>query len=106
MRTMTTMTISTICAGCGVPHRGSTILTLGILSIFVACICPFIAWGLGGAVINMANSDLRQMDRGRMDPSGRGSTHAGRICGIIGVVLGVVSGIAGIIIRVVAMKHR
>jgi hypothetical protein len=35
----------------------------------------------------MANADLKEMDEGRMDPSGRGLTNAGRILGIIAVCL-------------------
>jgi phage FluMu protein Com len=83
----------------GVAHRGATILTLGILSIFVACGCPIIAWVMGGIAIKMANADLLQMSTGKMDSSGRGNTQVGKICAIIGVVLGIINGIAGIIIR-------
>jgi hypothetical protein len=66
------------------PHRGSTIMTLGILSIFVAhVILGPIAWAMG-------NSDLAEMRAGRMDPEGESSTSTGRTCGIIGTVLGIV----------------
>jgi len=54
------------------PHRGSVILVLGI-----------IAWVMG-------NGDLREMDAGRMDPSGRGLTDAGRILGMTNVILSAV----------------
>ncbi len=60
------------------PHRGATILVLGILGIAFCCILGIIAWLMGG-------NDLREMDAGRMDPTGRGMTNAGRICGIISV---------------------
>ena len=62
------------------PHRGPLILTLGILSL-VCCspLGPF-AWLLG-------NSDLKLMNTGQMDPMGRDTTNAGRICGIVGTVL-------------------
>lgn len=63
------------------PHRGGMILALGILSIVLCFLCGIFAWV-------MANNDLREMAQGRMDPSGRGSTQAGKICGIIGTVLG------------------
>lgn len=64
------------------PHRGTLVLVLGILGIVCCFICGIIAWVLGSA-------DLREMDIGRMDPSGRGLTQAGKICGIVGVVLAI-----------------
>lgn len=65
------------------PHRGSTILVLGILSLVFCVILGIIAWVMG-------NHDLEEMRAGRMDPSGEGMTQAGRICGIISVVLNLV----------------
>lgn len=62
------------------PHRGTTVLVLGILGI-VAC------QPLGIAAWVMGNNDLREMNAGLMDPSGRDTTSAGRVCGIIGTVL-------------------
>ncbi len=62
------------------PHRATLILVLGILSIAVCGPLGIAAW-------TMANGDLKQMDAGAMDPSGRSNTNAGRICGIIGTVL-------------------
>ncbi len=62
------------------PHRGTMILVLGILGI--VC-CPF----LGIAAIVMGSGDLKAMAEGRMDRGGEGLTNAGRICGIIGLVL-------------------
>jgi hypothetical protein len=38
----------------------------------------------------MANGDLREMAAGTMDSSGRGMTQAGKICGMIGVILAIV----------------
>ena len=58
------------------PHRGATILTLGVLSLVV---CPL----LGIAAWSMGNDDLQRMKSGTMDASGRDLTNAGRICGII-----------------------
>lgn len=71
------------------PHRATTILVLGILSLVVCAICGPIAWV-------MANKDLAQMNAGLMDPTGLDQTKAGKICGIIGTVfliLGVILGI-------------
>jgi hypothetical protein len=75
-----------------VPHRGTLILVLGILSLVGAattCMCPvpigavlgIIAWFLG-------NADLKKIKQGEMDPEGHGLTNAGWICGIIGTILG------------------
>jgi hypothetical protein len=61
------------------PHRGSTILTLGILGLVVCGPLGIIAWVMG-------NQDLAEMRAGRMDPEGEGTTNAGRICGIIATV--------------------
>jgi hypothetical protein len=60
------------------PHRGTTILSLGILSLIPPC-CPI----LGPIAWYMGNADLREMRAGRMDPEGEGYTNAGRICGIV-----------------------
>ncbi|HWN08558.1 MAG TPA: hypothetical protein VNO50_04680 [Pyrinomonadaceae bacterium] len=62
------------------PHRGVLILVFGILSFVV---CPF----FGIAAWVMGNTDLREMAVGRMDPTGRDLTQAGRICGIVGTLL-------------------
>jgi len=62
------------------PHRGTTVLVLGILGLVVCVICGIIAWVMG-------KNDLREMDAGIMDPSGRGTTNAGKICGMISVIL-------------------
>jgi hypothetical protein len=72
------------------PHRGAIILTLGILSLVIACVGIIlgpIAWAMG-------STDLVEMRAGRMDPEGEGITTAGRICGIIGTILNLV-GILG-----------
>lgn len=79
------------------PHRGPTISVLGIVGLVLgtsgflalgllgvpACACGIIAWV-------MANKDLKQMAAGTMDPVGRGLTRAGKICGKIGAILGIV----------------
>jgi len=65
------------------PHRGTLILVLGILGLVCCFICGIVAWVMG-------NGDLREMDAGRMDPSGRGLTQAGKICGIVSVVLQII----------------
>ena len=79
------------------PHRGTVILVLGIVGLAIGllgsfcccifgiagCICGIIAWV-------MANKDLKEMAAGTMDPTGRGMIQAGKICGIISVILAIV----------------
>jgi hypothetical protein len=72
------------------PHRATTVLVLGILSLVVCAPLGIAAWIMG-------NADLKEMDAGTMDPAGRSTTNAGRICGMIGVILlilGIVATIA------------
>jgi len=68
------------------PHRGNLILILGILGIGFSCLtfggipAGIVAWIL-------AVKDLKAMDAGEMDPAGHGLTLAGKILGILSVVL-------------------
>ena len=62
----------------------------GIFGI-AGCVCGIIAWV-------MANKDLREMAAGTMDPTGRGMAQAGKICGIISVILGIVVFIISLLI--------
>ncbi len=56
------------------PHRGSSVLVYGILGIVLCQLLGIAAWRMG-------TDDLRDMDFGQMDPSGRDLTNAGRILG-------------------------
>lgn len=80
------------------PARGGTILTLGICSI-VFFICPIVGLILGILATSKAGTDLKRMELGSMDASGEGTTRAGQICGIIGIVLSVLNMIAGVVLR-------
>ncbi len=60
--------------------RGSTVLTLGILSLVLCSVMGPIAWAMG-------NEELRRIDSGQTSPDSRGAVSAGRICGIISSVL-------------------
>jgi len=73
------------------PHRGGLILTLGILG-FVLCgvFTSIPAWIMG-------SGDLKAMDAGQMDASGRALTQAGKICGMIATILNLI-GIAFFVI--------
>ncbi len=62
------------------PHRATYILFLAILGLaFFGPLC-MAAWAMG-------NHDLYEMDAGIMDPSGRSSTHSGRLIGRLGTVI-------------------
>jgi uncharacterized membrane protein YidH (DUF202 family) len=77
------------------PHRGVVVLVLGILGIVVCFICGIIAWVMG-------NNDLREMEAGRMDPSGQGLTKAGKICGMISCILVIIGFVIWLLIFVLA----
>jgi len=62
------------------PHRGSVILAFGILGLVVCQLFGIAAWVMG-------NSDLAEMDRGYMDPTGRDLTNTGRILGMVATAL-------------------
>lgn len=75
------------------PHRGTLILVLGILSLIICAPLGIAAWVMG-------NGDLKQIDAGAMDPTGRSVTNAGRICGMIATILLGLGVLAGIIVAV------
>jgi predicted Zn finger-like uncharacterized protein len=66
------------------PHRGDMIQILGILAFIPVLGLPFI---LGPIAWIMGNGDLREMNAGRMDPSGRKATETGRLCGKLAVII-------------------
>lgn len=75
------------------PHRGTLILVLGILGLVVCLPCGIVAWVMG-------NSDLKEMDAGTMDSAGRGTTQAGKVCGMIATILAIIGLIIGILVAV------
>lgn len=62
------------------PHRGTLILVLGILGLVICFPLGIAAWVMG-------NGDLREIDQGLMDPTGRSITQAGKVIGIVATVL-------------------
>jgi hypothetical protein len=63
------------------PHRGGAIMAWAIIGWFICAILgPLIA-------ISMANTDLKEMNQGIKDPSGRGTVTAGKTIAIIALVL-------------------
>src|SRR5262249_44731729 len=70
------------------PHRGGTVLILGIVGLGVSMMGGLGVFGLplGIAAWVMAQGDLRKIRAGEMDPGGHSLTRAARICGIISTV--------------------
>ena len=65
------------------PHRGVLVLILGILGWLAFCpLFGVFAWIMGAA-------DMREIQAGRMDPSGRGLTQAGMILGMIQTLIAI-----------------
>ena len=100
-------------------HRGPMVLTFGIISLVLSivgspafcCLCmgvfSVIGLGLGIPAWMMGNNDLVAMKNGTMDATGYGSTNAGWIMGIVGVVissLGILSMLALVLIQVFMMS--
>ena len=71
------------------PHRGGTVLALGVISLCLCCI-PAISLGLGIGAVVMGSRDLARIRNGAMDPAGRGRTRAGVVCGILGPILTII----------------
>ncbi len=89
----------------GRPHRGGVILTLGILTLALGCLCVFLNWILGGIAISMANADLAAMAQGKMDRSGQGMTNTGKILAIVGLILWTVLWVLSIILRFAVLNR-
>jgi hypothetical protein len=72
------------------PHRGGMILAFGIIGLVsgLGIIFGPIAWMMG-------NTDLKEMEAGRMDPEGQGITQVGRILGMIATIMSIVGILLG-----------
>jgi hypothetical protein len=64
-------------------HRGGLIVTYAVIGLFICAPVCIAAW-------SMANADLREMDSGLMDPSGRSQTSLGLSVARIGTLLWIV----------------
>jgi len=67
------------------PHRAGMVLTFGIVGLLMC-------WNIIGITFNIlaivfGSMDLKEMDNGTMDSSGRGQTSTGRTLGIVGLCL-------------------
>jgi hypothetical protein len=79
------------------PSRATTVLVLGILSLAVCAVMGPIAWSMG-------NEELRRIDVGQTPGIARSSAVAGRICGIVGTSILILSGF-GFLIGLAAGLH-
>lgn len=61
------------------PARGGLVLGLAIAGLLCCSPLSIVAFILG-------SRDLKEIDAGRMDPSGRGMTNIGRIIGLVGII--------------------
>ncbi len=87
-----------------VAHRSALILAVGIAGLIGSgLVIP--GWILGSLAAGMATTDFDRMDRGLMDPAGRNMANAGRICGIIAVILSTLTSLAGIFVLVMYLIH-
>lgn len=80
-------------------NRSALILAVGIAGL-VGSVCVIPGWILGNWATRMGTTDIDRMDRGLMESAGRNMTTAGRICGIIAVILSTLSSLAGIFVLV------
>jgi hypothetical protein len=72
------------------PHRGNLLRTLGIVGLISSLILWPVGLILSLIVVILAIIDLQEIRHGSMDPSGNGMTQTALICGVIGVVLGII----------------
>jgi hypothetical protein len=85
-------------------NRGALILALGVTGLVGSgLVIP--GWILGSWATRMGTTDIDRMDRGLMESAGRNMTTAGRICGIIAVILSTLSSLAGIFVLVMYLIH-
>jgi hypothetical protein len=78
----------------GVPKSNQKALwsmITGIASIVLCWCCPVIPLGLGGAAIYLGKTAKQEIQASGGMQTGDGQAQAGFICGIVGVVLGVIA---------------
>ena len=85
-------------------NRSAFILGMGIAGL-LGSVCVIPGWILGGLATNMATIDLDRMDRGLLDRAARSTTSAGKICGIIAVILSTLGSLAGIFVLVMYLVN-
>jgi hypothetical protein len=78
------------------PHRGGMILAFGIIGLVICVPFGIAAWVMG-------NNDLREIEAGRMDPSGEGLTRSGKTIGIIACCLALLGIAVNVLVMLVAI---
>jgi len=74
-------------------------LTLGIISLVGGgCCCSLIGLVCGILGIVFGNRGLADIEAGLADPASAGRARAGKICGIIGLILSILRGIYEVIV--------
>jgi hypothetical protein len=63
-------------------------MALGIIGLVMAFIIPGLNLALALPAWLMGGGDIQRMRNGHMDRQGEGITQAGRVCGIIGTIVG------------------
>jgi len=81
------------------PHRGSLIVTMGVLAWVTCPIFSVFAWVMGA-------SDIQDMKHGRMDPGGLQQTQAGMVLGMVNVILWMVAGVISVFVVVFVVAAR
>jgi hypothetical protein len=76
------------------PHRGGMILAFGLIGVLVCFPFSIVAWVMGA-------NDLREMRQGLMDPSGKSLTEAGKIIGMVWVLIACIGFLVWIVFFVV-----
>jgi hypothetical protein len=73
------------------PHRGTTLIVMGIFSLVLPFVCGLIGApigiGLGIAAAVMGTRDLAKIRGGTMDPDGESQTRTGLVLGYVGLCL-------------------
>jgi hypothetical protein len=87
------------------PHRGGTVLAFGIISLLLSW-TMIVGIKFGIITLVLAYIDLRAMDRGEMNPAGRGTTRAGQMCAIIAVCLSTLMLLGVCLLSLLAPHHH
>ncbi len=85
------------------PHRGRTVLTLGLLALLLPVPLGFV---LGPLAWKYARQDIPRMRRAEMDPNGLGPTRIGQGAAVGGIILGILLVIAAAGWGVMALLRR
>lgn len=83
------------------PHRGGLILGLGVTALLIlivggCCCCGWLGFLSGLITVIMGATDLSQMNKGLMDPSGKSTTQIGLVLGAISMILYVLMLLLGV----------